>query len=289
MSRGLFGKLAAAVVFVFASQMTAACSRIVSVDPLLADVPPSKARWQGAYVGALDPDKERGFEMLLRVQPRRSGGYEFTLHARGDGGDIFASSAPLDLVGRGEMRIADLDEGYAVAQTRCEISVPLRGSEMANKADVLEQLMTSARRLGELSDKGPRPRHIGPYVYALIRGGPARPEAILGLDGTSAVEEAAGGTGFAFDKWEGGTGEGMLAGAGMIFEGDDIHLSGPSGSAKEFFTKLARKVFAGEAKNTIVWTRVDRTKLEGLRLNDRYPASGRAGAWCNLSLVRSSD
>jgi hypothetical protein len=281
----MLAKLATLSAIVFASQMLSACSRVVSVDPLLAGVSRSAEHWEGAYVGTIDDEKRGPFPMLLRLVPRADGTYEFTIHAHGFTKDIFQAPGALDLVGRGEVQIADLGQSLAVAQTRCEMAMTVDYT-MPVESKTMADMMDAARRFGASSNNAPHSKYLGPFVYAFLRGGPARPQAILGISNLDDVKEAAQGTGVDIvDKWDGGAGDGILFGSGLVFESDDIHIAshGGPGSAQPFFAHLAGRLFAAaDIKNSIIWTRVAPEKLAALHFADRYPPPGQVGAWCNL-------
>ena len=291
MRRPAFARIAVLFAAFFTAQALSACSRLVSVDPLAAGLPASHEQWGGAYTTTLKGDKGGGLPMLLRLMPRGDGAYDFTIHSRGPGKDIFAGSGALDLIGRGEVRLADLGEGYAVAQTRCEIAVSADASlpvERRTMADMME----IARRFGALSKNVPHSNYLGPFVYALVRGGPARPETIVGIDSLTAVTEAAQGTSVDVDKWEGGVGDGMLLGSGLVFESDDIHIANHGGTAtiQPFFARLAKELFsAKEVGNLVSWDRVAPERLSALRYSNRFPPAGEIGGWCNLLAAMPKD
>ena len=273
-----------AMVLAFAP-LLGACSRVVSVDPLANGLPASAQRWEGAYVSDFDKSRPGDVAMLLQMKRRGDGSYDFTLHARGPGKDLFAEGEPLDLIGRGEARLVDVGENYVAAQTRCEIGFVVN-AQMSAKLRTINDMTDIARRFGAMSDKVPHSNYLGPYVYTFVRGTPAKAEAVLAVDSSSMVTEAAAGTSIDVDKWEAGVGDGLLLGAGMIFESDDIHLAnhGAPAEAGTFFAHLAQKVFAAnEPSNHMTWTRVEPDRLSRLRLSDRFPARGRIGGWCNLA------
>jgi len=284
MRRRPFATFAALCAIAGVSLMLSACGRVVSVDPLVSGMPASAQHWDGAYVGMIDDERRGPFPMLLRLTARADGAYDFTIHTRGFTKDIFQGAGALDLAGRGEARIADLGAGLAVAQTRCEMAMAIDTS-MAAEARTMNDMMEAARRFGAASKNEPHSNYLGPFVYAFLRGGPARPQTILGISGVDDVKEAAQGTGVDVDKWEGGAGDGVLVGSGLVFESDDIHIAshGQPGSAQPFFARLAHKLFAtAEVKNSITWTRVAPEKLTALHFAERYPPPGQVGGWCNL-------
>jgi hypothetical protein len=282
-------RIAALLLIVFASQMMSACSRIVSVEPLLpANSAPG---WDGAYAGAIDVEKRGTLPFLLQLQHRGDGAYDFTIHSGALGKDLFQPSAPLNLVGRGEVRIADLGDSLAVAQTRCEIAMAA-DPKMQTEFRTLADMIAVAKRFGAMGKNEPRSNYLGPFVYTLLRGSPARVDAIMGLDEQATIKQAAEGTSVEVDKWEGGVGDGMLIGSNLIFESDDLHVSskGAPGAALPFFARLAHTLFAkADVKNTMAWTRVAPDKLAKLHLENRYPPAGQAGGWCNLYLAVPKD
>lgn len=272
------------IVLLLIAPLIGACSRVVSVEPLAADLPPSLQNWAGAYTGELDSDKQGKMAMLLQLKQRGDGTYDFTLHSRGPGRDLFAPGDVLDLMGRGEVRLIDVGDGLAAAQTRCEIGFVLR-PDAPPQSRTLSDMVDVARRFGETSKSVPHSNYLGPYVYTFVRGTPAHAETALAVSGETIVSEAAAGTSIDVDKWENGVGDGLLIGAGMIFENDDVHIAnhGAPAEARTFFAHLAQKVFANEdAKNGIVWTRVAPERLSALRFSDRYPGPGRLPGWCNI-------
>ncbi len=284
MRTAISAKVAVLCALVGASQMLSACGRVVSVDPIVAGMPRSAEHWDGAYLGTIGDEKRGPFPMLLRLTARADGAYEFTIHARGFTKDIFQGAGALDLVGRGEVRIADLGQGLAVAETRCEMAMSV-DAKMPVEALTMAEMMAAARRFGAASKNVPHSNYLGPYVYAFVRGGPAKPQTILGIGNWDDAKEAAQGTGMDVDKWEGGAGDGVLLGSGLVFESDDIHIAnhGTPASAQPFFARLAGKLFsAADVKNSMVWTRVAPEKLAALRFAERYPPAGQVGGWCNL-------
>jgi len=279
------GRIAALLLIVVASQMISACSRVVSVEPLLPGN--SAPGWDGAYLGTMDLEKRGTLPFVLQMRRRGDGAYDFTVHTGGLGKDIYQPSTALDLIGRGEVRIADLGDSFAVAQTRCEIALA-PDPNMQTEMRTLTDMVAVARRFGAMSKNAPPSNYIGPFVYTLLRGTPARAEAIMGLDGQETIRQAAQGTGIAVDKWEGGVGDGLLIGSNLMFEGDDIHISSTAGpgTAMPFFARLARTLFAKpDVKNAMVWTRLAPDKLAKLHFNDRYPPAGQVVGWCNLYLA----
>jgi hypothetical protein len=277
-------------LLVVASQMLSACGRIVSVEPLLGTTS-SPQHWEGAYLGEMDADKRGKVPLLLQLKRRGDGAYDITIHTSGLGIDLWQATRPLDLVGRGEVRIADLGDTFAVAETRCEIALNLGpGKEMERR--VVTDMIAAARRLGAMSKNRPHSQYLGPYVYGLMRGTPARAELITGLEGITTIAELAKGTNVEVDKWEGGVGDGILLGSNLLFETDDIHVStnGAPGAVMPIFAKLARAVFAAkDVKNVMVWTRVAGDRIARLRFDNRYPPRDQAGVWCNLMYTVPSD
>jgi hypothetical protein len=272
------------------------CSRLISTDPLLADNPPSKERWAGAYTGELG-EKAGRLEMLLQLKEESGGNYAMTIHARGLGKGLLSGNGPLSLIGVGDVRIVDLGDNYAVAQTRCEIaSSP--SARWARVGDKWKAVVDAARTLSELDDgddnaASPSSQFLGPYVYPLIHRTGGDVVTLLGTtesDATEAVGEANIGL---KDLGNIADDPGILVGANAIFEEDDLLIQPGADSAAVlgFFKRLAQKEFDGDETpgNAVRWRKLSPETLKRLQLGDHFPAQGWTRMWCNLSAATADE
>jgi hypothetical protein len=150
------------------------CNRLVSFRALLADAPASTARWEGAYLATPDSSD---VPLLRQVTPATDGDHTFSIYTSGRGTEILGASSALWRIGRGEARLVDLDDRFAVAQIRCAIATP-PGKDPDTEA-LMKNLLDAARAFGRHVGRATvfAPRRV-PHVWRCASETPGR---LLGL------------------------------------------------------------------------------------------------------------